>query len=125
MADLEIDDAEVLGALRGLAAVGTNPRPYLTAIGAALVASTQLRFRDSRAPDGSTWKPLSAVTIALRRNRSSKPLLDTGRLAASQTYAVGDSDVMVGTNAIQARVLQQGARKGEFGKTKRGAPIPW
>ena len=84
-----------------------------------------MRFRDSKAPDGTQWKPLSPVTIALRRQNSSQPLLDTGRLRNSITRAVGVRDVVVGTNVRYAGTQQFGARKGRFGDTRRGAPIPW
>jgi phage virion morphogenesis protein len=146
---IEVDDGAVKAAFAQMIAAGTNPRPYLTAIGAALVSSTQLRFNDSRAPDGSTWHALSPVTIALRRKGKgkggAKPLLDTGRLRNSISYAVDANSVTVGSNVVYARMQQFGAKMGEFGRysqlkrvrefglgtfkgsagTQKGFPIPW
>jgi len=122
---VEINDRQVTAALGKLVRAGTNLRPILTSIGETMVESTKLRFRDSQAPDGGRWAPLSPVTIALRRQGSSKPLLDTGRLRNSITRAVGVRDVVIGTNVIYAGTHQFGARKGQYGKTRRGAPIPW
>ncbi len=122
---VEINDRQVNAALGKLARTGANLRPVLTSIGEAMVESTKLRFRDSHAPDGGRWAPLSPVTVALRRKGSSKPLLDTGRLRNSITRAVGVRDVVIGTNVIYAGTHQLGARKGQYGKTRRGAPIPW
>lgn len=124
-ATIEVQDAEVTAAFAKMVAAGSNPRPYLAAIGAALASSTQLRFRESRAPDGSTWRALSPVTIAHRRKGSAKPLLDTGRLANSMHYSVDGNSVTIGTDVIYARLQQQGAKQGEFGRTKRNGPIPW
>jgi phage virion morphogenesis protein len=126
-APIQVDDRTVIEAFNRLLALGTDPKPWLTTIGRDLEATTRLRFRDGRDPRGASWAPLSPVTIALRRKggRGAKPLLDTGRLANSITSAVGENYVEVGTNVIYARMQQQGAAKGAFGRTKRGAPIPW
>lgn len=123
--NITIDDREVKSELGKLARTGADLRPALTEIGQALVESTLLRFKDSKAPDGGTWTPLSPVTIALRRRGSSKPLLDTGRLRSSITKAVSAHDVVVGTNVRYAGTQHFGASKGQYGRTRRGAPIPW
>ena len=121
---IEITD-DASGGLRRLEQMGVNLRPVLGAIGNAMRESSVLRFRDSTAPDGGRWKPLSPVTVALRRKGSSSPLLDTGRLRNSLTFAVGSRHVDIGTNVIYAGTHQFGARKGAYGKTKRNSPIPW
>lgn len=123
--NITIDDREVNAAFRKLTKVGSDLRPVLTAIGETLVESTKLRFRDSKAPDGTHWRPLSPVTIALRRKGSSQPLMDTGLLRSSITRVVGVRDVVVGTNVRYAGTQHFGARKGRYGSTRRGAPIPW
>lgn len=126
---IEVHDSEVLGAFNRLLSMGENPGPWLKIIGHNLAESTRLRFRDGRGPTGTSWAPLSPVTLALRRKGkgagSAKPLLDTGRLANSITHRVGHNYVEVGTNVIYARMQQMGAAKGAFGRTRRGAPIPW
>lgn len=92
-----------------------EPTPLQRAIGITLVASTKRRFTESRAPDGSTWRPLSPYTIRRRRRgrgrrRSAKPLLDTGRLRNSITYRVAGEVLYVGTNVEYAGIHQFGAR---------------
>lgn len=126
-ASIVVDDRTVIEAFNRLLALGENPRPVLAAIAPGLVASTQLRFREGQAPDGSPWAALSPTTIAKRRGGGggAKPLLDTGRLANSITSHVGADYLEVGTNVIYARFQQFGAAKGAFGRTARGAPIPW
>ena len=124
MIRIEVDDRAVKAWLGALIEKGR--RPPMRAIGHALAENARLRFRESRGPDGQPWAPLSPATIARRRQGSSKPLLDTGRLRNSITYATeGQNAVVVGTNVRYGRMQQQGAAKGEFGRTSRGSPIPW
>jgi phage gpG-like protein len=61
------------------------------------------------------WKPLAKSTIARRRKKSSKPLLDTGRLRRSVTgkggknvYNITKHWLVMGTNVEYARIHQQG-----------------
>jgi phage gpG-like protein len=55
-----------------------------------------------------------------------KPLIgESKRLGDEIHYAASDSGVEVGSPMEYAAVQQFGAGKGEFGRTKRGAPIPW
>jgi phage virion morphogenesis protein len=146
---IEIKDRSVTLWLNRLAKVGSDFRPMFGEMGAALVESTRLRFRDGREPSGAVWRPLSPVTIALRRkgkgSGDAKPLLDTHRLAGSIAYSAGTRDLVVGTNVVYAKTHQFGAAKGAFGRysqvgrvrkyglksfkgsagTKQGFPIPW
>ncbi len=122
---ITIDD-DASGGLRRLQQLGVNLRPVMVDIGAMLRASTDLRFVDSQAPDGSKWKPLSPVTVALRGKGSGwQPLMKKGGLRTSMTYLATPREVLVGTNVIYAGTHQLGARRGQYGKTKRGSPIPW
>jgi phage gpG-like protein len=78
---------------------------------ALAVRGMQLRHFD-RGEDsaGSRWKPLSALTMALRRGGGGKPLLDTGQLRASiGVQLTSGSGWQVGTRKIQAAVQQYGA----------------
>ena len=104
-------------------------RPAIDAIGQILVSNTQQRFVDQKDPDGMPWAGLSAVTLARRRQGSgggsAQILRDTGRLASSINYRVAGGFVEVGSNGIYAGTQQHGALKGAYGKTRRGAPIPW
>lgn len=103
-------------------------RPALDAIGQILVSNTQLRFVDQKDPDGQAWKQLSSVTLARRRKKGAgaQILRDTGRLAGSISHRLGGNGaVELGTNVVYAGTHQFGAKKGSYGKTRKGAPIPW
>lgn len=49
----------------------------------------------------------------------------SGRLASSIAPSYGPSFAAAGTNVVYATTQQLGARRGAFGTTSRGAPIPW
>jgi len=59
-------------------------------------------FSAARAPDGSSWRPLSPRTIARRRKGSTRPLLDTGRLRNSIHVTHDASGVYVQTSVVYA-----------------------
>lgn len=127
---VEVNDREATALMQRLIAVGANPQPWLAAIGNAVADNTRLRFSESKAPDGSTWAPLSPVTVARRRQHSDRPLLDTGLLRNSISSRADDRGVTIGTNKVQAAMLHFGAKRGQFGRgryrTRRGSfPIPW
>lgn len=46
-------------------------------------SKVDMRFRQSKTPEGEQWEPLKESTISRRRKRSSKPLSDTGALKGS------------------------------------------
>lgn len=96
----------------------------LDMIGMTLAENARLRFVDGAGPDGSPWDPLSSTTIARRRQGSSVPLRDTGRLMNSITHNVSNGSLSVGTNVVYGPTHQFGAKKGAYGKSRRG-PIPW
>ena len=52
--------------------------------------------------------------------------MDTGRLRSSISAKVlGGDAVSIGTNLVYAGLHQNGARQGQFGRTRRNSPIPW
>jgi len=134
-------------ALERIIETGKSPRPLLSAIGETLVDSTKRRFQTSTDPEGKPWAPNSPVTIerhlgafkgsftkkgglskkGAARAAAKKPLIgETRALSSNIAWQLeGNDTVVVGSPMIYAAVQQFGARKGEFGRTKRGAPIPW
>ncbi len=123
--DIRAAGAErIQAALDKLAARLTAMRGPLEEIGAALEASTALRFEDQSGPDGIAWAPLSSVSRA-RGREGGVILSDTGRLGDSMTRRADDRQVEVGTNVIYAGTHQFGAARGAFGATAGGGPIPW
>jgi len=127
MIEVEMDSAEARQLLNELKTRLGDLGPVLEAVGQITQSGTQQRFVDQRGPDGQAWAPLSAVTLARRRKagRGAQILRDTGRLMNSISYRVGGESVSVFTNVIYAGTHQYGARKGAYGRTRRGAPIPW
>ena len=123
------DDDEIKAGLMRLARAGEDLRPVMREIAAAMEAGAERAFQEKKAPDGKRWQPLSEeTTIPRRREQGKWPgqiLQVSGGLAGSIT---SDSDALsayAGTNKIYAPTHQFGARKGQYGRTKRGGPIPW
>jgi len=54
------------------------------------------------------WQKLSAYTLAMRKQKQPKILMDTGRLRQSIDYQVESQSVKIGTNLDYARKLQEG-----------------
>lgn len=124
MPTIRLDDAELRRALRALARHLDDPAPALAEIGEVLLRSTRARFAAGRDPRGRPWAPLSPVTIA--RKGHARPLIgDSGALRLIRYRLAGRHSVEVGTGAVYGATHQFGARRGRFGRTRRGAPIPW
>lgn len=97
-------DDETLGALARAADRLAHPKPLFDAIGALLVASTQMRFERGVDPEGKAWPP--SLRVLLEGGRT---VVDTGALVASITHQASDAGVVVGTNSIKAASHQFGA----------------
>lgn len=123
MIDIKVDNRAVNQALQDLALGAENPRPALLAIGEDLVKSTKQRFADSIAPDGTPWKENSPTT--LKRKRGNKPLIGEGTLRDQISYAADAHGVAIFSSMIYAGTQQFGAQRGQYGRNKRNAPIPW
>lgn len=102
MIDVTIDDQEARAAFAQLHKRGTDPRAYLTPIGALIKESTRLRFVSSSGPNGESWPPVL---------RGGSPLRNTGvHLMNAISYRVEGASVTVGVPYAWAAVHQ-------FGKT--------
>lgn len=86
------------------------------AIGEVLVSGTQDRFEAGEAPDGTPWAPTK---------RGGQILVDSGALKNSIGYEASPEMVAVGTADVKAGTHQFGAKKGAYGTSKRGGPLPW
>lgn len=136
MITVEFNEAEVVAALARISAHLTDLSPLMNEIGMAMVASTEKRFKDTEAPDGSKWAPRSATTLKHYERTKQKfgPVLHkTGTLSQTIFHQYDHASVSFGSNAIYAAVMQFGAGQGAFGaaigKDKRGRDhfhtIPW
>lgn len=144
--NIEIDRAHVLATLRALSEAAVNLRPAMSHVGEYLILSTRQRFSAGRSPDGTPWAPNTETTLLRHLGRfkgsfnkegrlsnkgagrvaGKRPLIgETGALSSQIAKVVGDDYVEVGSTMEYANVHQLGAAKGAFGRTRRGAPIPW
>ena len=119
---VEFDDGEVRRALDRLARAGTDLAPAMRDIGEN---STRERFSDQTSPHGTPWAPLTEATKARKKRNQDKILTRDGFLRGTLTYQADADSVEVGSPLIYAGIHQFGAKKGAFGSTAKGAPIPW
>lgn len=128
-AKVEFQDQEVRRALNRLIELGGDLTPAMKAAAGHLEAGVEDAFDRQRSPaDGAAWADLSDVTKARREKRDKWPgkiLQVTGDLAGSISSGHDARSAVAGTNLVYAPTQQFGAERGEFGSTKRGAPIPW
>lgn len=145
---VQVDDAHVVAALNRLAAKVQNLGPVMREIGQIVRGDAQDNFKGQHGPDGKPWKKLSLVTLMARAHRltkgkthkkdgnltkkakavviTAKILMDTGVLRNSISVLEHTTNsVAVGTQNKYAATHQFGALRGAFGRTKRGAPVPW
>ena len=126
--DITVDSGPVARALARLASAASDLEPAMKSVSGILESQAQASFEREAAPDGERWADLSDVTKARRAARRKWPgriLQVGGDLAGSITAAHGRDFAAAGTNVAYAPTHQFGARKGQFGRTARGAPIPW
>jgi len=149
MITIKINDREVVEALGKLARRCSDLRPAMDDIGEYMVEATKQRFVRGEAPDGTKWAPNKATTLReYFRKRGGGTVLRKGErmkvaggelLGAGKKVLIGESKrlgteiasrpesrrVEITSNLIYAATQQFGAQKGSFGRTKKGAPIPW
>jgi len=123
---------EAQAGLDRLASALDDMTPIMRDIGEYMIEATRERFRTGTGPDGGVWPAKSATTIAAYLARGDRadprPLIgpsgQLSQLIAAQVVN-GGRGVEIGSSRIYAGVMQFGARRGAFGQTRRGAPIPW
>jgi phage gpG-like protein len=112
-------------AIRGLVDWANDLSQMMDEMSRAFETNVRLAFVDSTDPYGNAWKPLSAVTIAKRRNNSSVIGRDTNRLMNSMLAISASNTAGVETNVVYARAFHFGAKQGQYGRTSRNGQIPW
>lgn len=89
-----------------------NLQPFLKSVSILMYQSVMRNFREE-GTDKEKWKPLSALTIALRQQKKKgdiKILQDTGYLRNSITPIVTKDSAIVGTNVEYAPLHQFGGK---------------
>ena len=129
MIDIQIDTRALDSALARLSAAVTDMTPAMTDIGNQIRSLIDETFVNQADPYNRVWAGLSDTTKARRRKgprpANDKILQDTGHLKNSITSNPGRQSVEVGLTEKYAAPHQFGARQGQYGRTRRGAPIPW
>lgn len=124
-----VDDLRLQTALGAAIDALGDKTDLMDILGRAMVISAVERIAvTNRAPDGTAWLP-SQRALA----EGGPTLRDSGNLLDSINHYPGPDSVVVGTNMVQAAVLQGGAATGSLGVTsgtdKRGRRFttasPW
>lgn len=118
MITIELHDEAVQAALDRIARHLTDMTPVMQDIGDLLVASTQDRVRRGEQPDGQPFAPRSPTTLKRYAKLGlsfGAPLNRSGEMREQIKFAAGADFVEIGSNAVQAAVMQFGAAKGAFG----------
>lgn len=129
------DDAVALALARLSSDLGDLSEP-MNDIGAYLAKSSRDRIDQGITPDGLPFAPRSQVTLDryAKEGKSFKgPLHQSGEMREGIFHQYGPNSAEVGSNAIQAAVMQFGAAQGAFGafmgKDKLGRDhfhhMPW
>ncbi|MFK3641410.1 phage virion morphogenesis protein [Pseudomonas protegens] len=123
MLDVNVDLDLVGKALEELAErLGDLTTPF-NDIAEYLHQSTDDRFRQKVAPDGSPWAPLSGVTLA--RKKGPGILREKGTLQDTMRHQATSTELAFGTDRPYGAVHQFGQHKGASGSRGKGRPIPW
>ncbi len=122
MLDVTLDLSQAGIALEELSRRFGNLTTPFNDIAEYLHQSTDDRFRQKVAPDGSPWAPLSAVTLA--RKKGTGILREKGTLQDTLRHQVTSTELTFGTDRPYGAVHQFGQKKGASGSSK-GRPIPW
>lgn len=103
---VHIDDQELRRALRTAERHLVNLRPAWAQVGEHMLRSVDKNFDAEGRP--TKWEPLNSQYAAQRK--PGKIMTLSARLRRSITYQAAGTGVVVGTNVIYARILQEGGR---------------
>lgn len=130
-ANIEMNLRELDGVREKLEKARLSPqerKKLLASVAQLVEMQSKERFDTQTDPDGNRWKEISAVTAAYYRKKfiTHRSLLHvSGLLRESIESQVNSWQAVIGATRIYAATHQYGAEKGQFGRTKRNAPIPW
>lgn len=127
---LEFDASAVFDQLDRARAQLDDLTPVYQSVAEYMVKATRDRFRTSTAPDGTRWRDKSPTTLAAYLARGDgkrpKPLIGPSRRLSKEIAAIVSRDgAEIGSVLEYSGVMQDGAKKGAFGTTRTGRPVPW
>ncbi len=122
MFTLELKDDGLDAALARLeAGLGDMSEPT-NEIGEFLAEAHQQRiWRTEGAPDGTPW----AAKSPFSKSKDPRPLYDSGEMSKNINHQYGSDFTEIIANGKQVRTMQYGAKKGAFGNSPSGRPLPW
>lgn len=106
--NVEINDREVVAALRRLLSAGADMEPVFRSIGERLLINTRARFGKQESPEGVAWAPLSETTKKLKKRNKNKILTASGYLHDLLRYQASATGVEVGTDREYGAMHQFG-----------------
>lgn len=113
MIENRVDNRRVLDALNGLAKRTQDMRPAFQDLGEYFIESTKRRFSTKTAPDGTSWKDNSQVTIDGKGKND--PLIgESRRLSNEIHYRAGSTSLEWGSSLVYAGMQQNGGLKAAY-----------
>ncbi|MCI9864888.1 phage virion morphogenesis protein [Rhizobium skierniewicense] len=103
---IKVDDAEVIAALQRLYAAAGNLTPVYKNIGEYETSATKSRFLEEKDPDGIAWQDLNPLYASTKKGPGK--LRGETRSLSSIIYQVADDGVEIGSNAVYARIHNEG-----------------
>ena len=117
--EINIDNKEILKALKKLSEKTQNLRPVMKNIASIMIDSVEENFAQQGRPK---WKDLAEVTKKQRKKEGKWPGMilqkSQGGLAQSISSEYGDDYAIVGTNKVYAAIHQFGGDAGRKKKVK-------
>lgn len=127
MITVELQTEELDRVLARLSAALTDQAPLMGLFGDYMVSTTQDRIQRGEQPDGQAFAPRSQTTLdlyAAANKRFGQPLNQSGKMRKGIAYNAGPDWMEIGSNAIQAAVMQFGAEQGSLGSGAPWGDIP-
>ena len=125
MIDIIVKSEAAQALCNRLVALGRDTTPLTRVFAGILMDASQRAFERQADPvTGEKWAGLSPVTV--KRRGSSTPILRvSGQLASAVQSEHGPDFARLTVAKAYAGTMFFGAKRGQFGSTSRGAPIPW
>lgn len=124
MIEVQVDDTELTAALERLSRTYADSKRALEEAGDLLLVSTRQRFKSKTAPDGSPWPANAPATEAAKGKND--PLIGESKTLSKEIHPlVRPGELEIGSPLEYAAAQHFGARRGAFGSTGTGRPIPW
>ena len=120
MSSIQINDQELVRKLEKVAHGLNHPKDLTSAMAVTLLTVTEDNFDAQGRP---AWAGLSPVTEA--RRKAGKILSQSRQLRNSIQPDSTDTEASLSTSDPKAATHQFGAKQGQYGKSKRGGPLPW